>query len=351
MSQAISKKVAVILMVAAITLCLASPTLAADPTYWNDFKGMRGQGFVSYDGTPPFEWDNPGTPSDTFFKFDLRILPESGRQGIFNMECTEYTPNGVVKYRVRNAIVTIRESIFDEPYVFYLFSPHDSSFLQIRAAENVQVQVNSGPWINRESVNVICGKWFEGDIFRINNGYSDIYEDNVNSAFLLDDGWISAEYAEAKTEHFCDDFESGVLDKWQVMHSANGRYPSVTIDPLDASNHVACIGNNDNSMGPLSFASLYKQIAVADKEKSIPLLNLKLLVSGNDIGADNIIFIKVNDVKLELGKLTGGWQDFRYDLTDYKGQTITLGIGYSGDLNNEIVHVPCYVDDVKISYE
>lgn len=350
MNQLICKKT-VFLTIVAIILCNASLTLAATPAYWSDFKGMSGEGFVSYDGTPPFVWDPSGTPSDTDFRFDLRMLSQSGRQGIFNMECTQYTPNGVVKYRADNARITIRECIYDEPYIFYLFGPPDSAYLQIRVTENIEVQRDYGPWIDSTGVTVKCGSWFGKNVFRVDPGYSDILEDNINPEFKVDQGWISAEYVKSNTESFGEDFESGVLDMWQVIYSANGQFPSVTIDPLDAANHVAYIGSGNISMGPLPYASIYKNIAVANRVNSTPYLHLKYLVSDNITGVEDSIWIKVNNVDMEIGEPSGGlWQDLRYDLVAYEGQTITLLIGFMS-LDDDTMDANYFVDDVYVSYE
>ncbi|MCY2995951.1 MAG: hypothetical protein NTY19_50090 [Planctomycetota bacterium] len=157
----------------------------------------------------------------------------------------------------------------------------------------------------------------------------------------------------APVNYFLDDisivlanggFENGTLSGWTV--TAGGQFPKVVSGAPASEAYALQLGDGGSGLGGGNTASIQQTVTIVASTVA-PTLSLKYKVEGTDGEQYDWMKIFVNATQIASWSTdTGGWKTFTYDLSAFKGQSVTLKI--SSWTVDTIAPVNYFLDDVSI---
>ena len=138
-------------------------------------------------------------------------------------------------------------------------------------------------------------------------------------------------------------FESGTTGGWTV--TAGGQFPKVVTGGASG-NYVLQLGDGGSGLGGGNTASIQQTVAISASAVA-PTLSLKYKVEGNDGEQWDWMKVLVNGTQVaKWWADTGGWKTFTYDLSAYKGQSVTVTISsWTADADAPVNY---FLDDISI---
>jgi pimeloyl-ACP methyl ester carboxylesterase len=139
-------------------------------------------------------------------------------------------------------------------------------------------------------------------------------------------------------------FETGNLSGWTV--TAGGQFPKIVATGAATGTYALQLGDGGSGLGSGNLASIQQTVAIPSSS-SAPRLSLRYKVQGTDGENWDWMRVYVNGTQIASWfSDTNGWQTFTFDLTAYRGQSVTVNI--SSWTRDTVAPVNYFVDDVSI---